>query len=518
MERVKFTKMNKLLLLSHRLVIGGLLTMLLLTFHGCSQIADKEEGKPNILFIFADDLTYSAIRALGNDEIHTPNLDRLVQSGTSFTNAYNMGGWNGAICVASRAMIISGLSVWRAREQSDRWREGQDLNQTWGQRMQAVGYDTYMSGKWHVQAPADSVFQAVRHVRPGMPPDFWRDRKRVDYNDPSIDLDDAMPVGYNRPKGPDDDSWSPSDKRFSGFWEGGTHWSEVLRNDALDFIQMASEKENPFFMYLAFNAAHDPRQAPQEFVDKYQLEDISLEPSWAPVYPYRYEIGNGPGLRDEALAPFPRTEYAVKVHKQEYYALITHMDDQIGRILEALEAAGKMENTYIFFTADHGLSVGRHGFLGKQNMYEHSMKVPLMMMGPGIPKGEVREQQVYLQDVMATALELANAEQPSSMEFKTLMPLAKSETKAHNYEPVYGCYVDLQRMIIKDRWKLILYPRASTVRLYNLAADPEEVNDVASDPGNADRIRTMFSELQKLQADMDDELDLSQTFEEWSTS
>ncbi|MEM9329420.1 MAG: sulfatase-like hydrolase/transferase [Bacteroidota bacterium] len=492
-----------------------ILTLLLsVTLLQCS-VPEEAPAKPNILFIFADDLTYSSIAALGNDEIQTPNLDRLVAGGTSFTNAYNMGGWNGAICVASRAMLISGLSVWRAQQQSDRWREGQEFDRSWGQRMSRAGYQTYMSGKWHVTAPSDSIFQTVAHERPGMPRDFWRDRKQADYNDPELDLNTVMPVGYNRPLATDDNSWSPTDPQFGGFWEGGTHWSEVVRNDAVQFMDSAQQKGDPFFLYLAFNAAHDPRQAPQEYVDMYPLDNIGLESSFAPLYPYRYDIGCGPGLRDEALAPFPRTEYAVKVHKQEYYALITHMDEQIGQILQRLEETGEKDNTYIFFTADHGLSVGRHGLIGKQNMYQHSMKVPLIVNGPGIPANEIRDQQVYLQDVMATALELGGADGMEAVEFKSLMPIINDAATGDNYEPVYGCYTRLQRMVIKDDWKMILYPEISKVRLYNLVEDPEEINDLGEDPGQEARIRGLFTELLKLQQQMGDELDLSEAFGEW---
>ncbi len=480
---------------------------------GCT--AGKKEAtatKPNIVFIFADDMTYTAINALGNTEIQTPNLNRLVTNGTTFTNAYNMGAWNGAVCVASRAMIISGRSVWQAQKIKDEWAQGMAFDKTWGKLMENAGYDTYMTGKWHVDAPANSVFQNVVHVRPGMPDDAWHHDEMVqkfkETRGKNTDPTTFMPAGYNRPLSENDSTWSPTDKRFGGFWEGGTHWSEVLKDDALGFIDNAKKKDNPFFMYLAFNAPHDPRQAPQEYLDMYPLKNISLPKSWLPKYPFKDSIGNGPDLRDEALAPFPRTEYATKKHIQEYYALITHLDDQIGEILNGLEASGKMENTYIIFTADHGLAMGRHGLLGKQSLFDHSVRAPFMIMGPNIPKGNKINHDIYLQDAMATSLDIAEVEKPDYIFFKSVLPLLKGQTGG-NYNSIYGSYVDSQRMIRKDGFKLIAYPKLNNVLLFDLKNDPEEMNDIAANGKYQEKIQVLFNELLELQNKLNDTLDIS---------
>lgn len=474
-------------------------------------IEEQDFQKPNIVFLFADDLTYSAVHALGNEEIHTPNLDRLVNNGVTFTHTYNMGGWNGAVCAASRAMIISGRSVWRANEYRQQWKENDTtaFNQSWGKLMEHAGYDTYMTGKWHVDAPPNKIFQHVKHIRPGMPKDSWN--QKIDGK--LLRESGIMPIGYNRPLGPDDETWSPTDPKFGGFYEGGKHWSEVLKDDALSFIDQTKSSQNPFFMYLAFNAPHDPRQAPQEYIDKYPLENISLPASWIPLYPWKDSIGNGASLRDEALGPFPRTEYATKVHIQEYYAIISHLDTQIGKILDALEATGKMDNTYIFFTADHGLSVGRHGLLGKQTMYDHSMRPPMMMTGPDIPKGEKVSNDVYLQDIMATSLELAGVNKPDYVEFNSLLPLAKGETKEGHYKEIYGAYIDLQRMIRKDGLKLIVYPMINKVLLFDVENDPEEIENLAENDEHQTTVKSLFADLMRLQNEMGDELSLQDIYE-----
>lgn len=486
-------------------------------FISCQSTIHKEalSEKPNVLFIFADDLSYETIGAFGFEDVNTPHLDRLVNMGTTFTHTYNMGGWNGAICVASRSMLISGRYIWQAQEIAGQWgdRDTSALEQTWGRLMADAGYDTYMSGKWHVRAPANYVFDTVRHVRPGMPADAWGKggggRRVAEAIRSGGDVAAAMPVGYNYPTSRDDKSWDPTDTSFGGFWSGGKHWSEVVREDGLNFIRQATEDEDPFFMYLAFNAAHDPRQSPQEYLDQYPVDDIPVPENFLEEYPGYDSIGLGPGLRDEALAPFPRTKYSVQKHRQEYFALITHMDEQIGQMLDALEASGKMENTYIVFTGDHGLSVGHHGLIGKQNMYDHSMRIPFIVAGPGIPSGERRYQAIYLQDVMPTALEWAGVEKPAYVDFHSLNDLIDNPDVQSPYPAVYGAYMKIHRMVISGDYKLIVYPKIEKVLLFNLAEDPQEMNNLADQPEYSEKVEEMKEELKKLMEEMDDPMDMS---------
>jgi choline-sulfatase len=223
-------------------------------------------------------------------------------------------------------------------------------------------------------------------------------------------------------------------------------------------------------------------------------------------------MGAGRELRDEMLAPFPRDERAVRLHRQEYYAITTHMDTQVGRILDALEKSGKAANTVIIFSSDHGLAVGRHGLFGKQNMYDHSLRVPFLIKGPGIKAGAEIEAPIHLQDAMATALDLAGADM-NGIEFQSLLPLLKGE--AGGLDAVYAAYTDTQRAVIKDGWKLILYPKAKTVRLFHLAADPHEMNDLATDPAMAGRIKVLYANLRELQASHADKLDLDAVYPDW---
>ncbi|MFC7336840.1 sulfatase-like hydrolase/transferase [Haloferula chungangensis] len=463
------------------------LTLLALT---ASQAVRAE--KPNILFLFADDQSWETIGAVGG-EVITPNLDKLVEEGTRFDHAYNMGSWSGAVCVASRHMFNTGRTVWNANnliKSEANWKKkhkgtpNPDATKSWSQLMGDAGYETYFAGKWHVSLfDPKAIFDHVGTVRPGMPK--------------------AKPSGYNRPKDENDKEWLPWDKSMGGFWEGGTHWSEVLKDEAIGFIDEAAKKERPFFMYIAFNAPHDPRQAPKEFVDMYPVDKVKVPENFLKKYPYADQIGCSKSLRDEKLMPFPRTEYAVKVNRQEYFALITHMDAQIGKILDALEASGKADNTYIIYTADHGLAVGHHGLVGKQNMYEHSLCPPLIINGPGIEAGKRINTRVYIQDIVPTTLDLAGATPEQTIDFQSLLPLAKGET-GQGRDRIYGAYLDLQRCVIKDGWKLIYYPKADVHRLFNLEKDANEMNDLAANPEYASRLtsmKTALAEEMKAQGD-----------------
>jgi len=458
-------------------VLQILAVICLLSLAGVAQAAPK----PNILFIFADDMSYETVGAYGMLDIDTPHLDTLVERGITFSHAYNMGSWSGAVCVASRAMLNTGRFVWRAKQTNVK--EFAEENRMWSQRMQKAGYRTFMTGKWHVHVDAESIFDVAQNVRGGMP-------KQV-------------PEGYDRPKDEADyaTGWKPWDPKHGGFWEGGTHWSEVVANDGIKFLEQAAKDDKPFFMYIAFNAPHDPRQAPKEYIDRYPLDRIKLPENYLEEYPYAEAIC-GKRLRDERLIPYPRTEFAVKVNRQEYFALITHMDDQIGRVLEALEKTGQADNTYIVFTADHGLAVGRHGLVGKQNLYDHSVRVPFLVVGPDVKAGATIDAPIYLQDVMPTSLELAGTNL-DGVEFESLLPLLSGQKKT-SYGEVYGAYLNRQRMIIKDDWKFLWYPTAGVERLFNLKKDPFEKNDLASNPEQAPRLRRMRAALAKLSEDMDD--------------
>ncbi len=441
--------------------------------------------RPDILVLFADDLAPDTIAALGNPEIRTPNLDRLVARGTSFDRAYGMGGWGGAICVASRAMLLTGRTLWDC-DDGRSVKADADKGRLWPQRMAAAGYRTYFAGKWHNTGKPAAIFDETGTVR--------------DRGMPSAGKD-----AYQRAGAPGE-RWSPSDPAKGGHWEGGRHWTEVTADEAAARVARREPDDRPRFLLVAFNAPHDPRQSPREFVEQYPPGKVSVPANFLPAYPNAEAIGCGKSLRDEQLAPFPRTREAVRLHRGEYYAIIAHLDAQIGRILDALEKSGRADRTLVIFSSDNGLAVGQHGLMGKQSLHEHSLRMPLILAGPGVPAGGRVGVPVHIFDVVPTALELAGADPATG--FRSLLPLLRGDESSAR-EALIGSYMNLQRAVVLREWKLIAYPKAGVVRLYNLAEDPLETRDLAADPAHADRRRQLFRRLQELQRQHGDKLDLA---------
>ncbi len=328
----------------------------------------NSSSRPNFLFIIADDLMYRTVHSLNNPEIHTPNFDRLAASGCAFTHCFHQGAWSGAVCIPSRTMLNSGLTAFHAEV-------GLDRVHTWGQTLGAAGYDTYICGKWHLNPTVlQRSFKEMGPVGPGfLAPgsDFYSDMNSDndhDHRNPPW-IDDPA---YYRPR--PGDTWDPSNTSLHGHWlqanledihkpKSIEHSSELYADCVIDHLtNKAAKRHTPFFIYLGFNAPHDPRQSPREYLDLYPQDKIEVPPNFVPEHPFY--IGTDTFGRDESLAPFPRTREAVQLHRREYYSIISHMDNQIGRILDALEKSGKASNTYVILTADHGLSVGEHGLLG----------------------------------------------------------------------------------------------------------------------------------------------------------
>lgn len=429
--------------------LTSVLLLALLTACGCTVNGGESESaaeRPNVLFLFADDHRTDAIGAYGNPYIHTPHLDSLVQAGFNFREAHIMGSHHGAVCAPSRAMLMSGRELYHVYDDLDTVR-------TFPQQMREDGYVTFGTGKWHQSGEAFAKsFSRGRHVFLGGMSDHF-----------NVPVRDLLPDG----------SFTEVDS--AGFS------STLFANATIGFLNdyASSDTTAPFLAYTSFTAPHDPRTPPQEYLEMYDGAGMPLPPSFKPVHPFNL----GPGtltLRDEQLAPWPRSPEVVRSQIAEYYGLISHMDAQIGRIFDALRANGLAENTIVVFAGDNGLAVGSHGLLGKQSLYEHSTRVPLLVSGPGVPSGE-SDALVTLYDLAPTLLDLTNSEPLPRMDGTNLAPIWRGQRDAVR-EMLYTAYGENQRAIRGDRWKLIYYPKIDHTQLFDLRRDPYELWNRAGAP------------------------------------
>ena len=418
-----------------------LLALVILTSASACRAEDAAGNRrPNVLFLFSDDQRADTLAALGNEHIHTPNLDRLVRVGTVCTRAYCMGSTQPAVCLPSRAMLMSGRTLFRIHSDL----KGQT---TWPEMFRKAGYATFLSGKWH-NGPqsAQRSFAEGRAVFFGGMGNPYK-----------------LPVCDFKPEG-----------GLTGKKPSGKHSVALFADRAIDFLQR-QKGERPFLCYVAFNAPHDPRIAPKEYHERYNAAKPPLPPNFLPQHPFN----NGElTVRDERLAPWPRTPDGVRQHLADYYASITFLDAQVGRILDALRASGQYDNTLIVFSSDHGLAIGSHGLIGKQNLYDHSMHAPLMFAGPGVPRGRQTDALCYLLDIFPTLGELTGVTAPDGNEGKSLLPVLTGKQKRLR-DSIFTAYRGFQRAVRDERWKLIVYPRINKIQLFDLKNDPAEQKDLA---------------------------------------
>ncbi|MBX2925929.1 MAG: sulfatase-like hydrolase/transferase [Chitinophagaceae bacterium] len=413
-----------------------------------------KDRHPNILFLFTDDQRFSTIGRLGLEPVHTPNLDELYRQGTVFTQAHIMGGLQGAICMPSRAMLMTGKSLFH-QHQDGSYIAATDIMMPQFFRQQ--GYATFVTGKWHNGAAAlNRAFASGDNI-------YLGGMHRYETG------------GHFTPILSHYDSTGGYKNKFTG-----DHFSTIYYADAvIDFINRQKNDDQPFFAYVAFTTPHDPRTPPKEFLDLYDSVSTKLPPNFLLQHPF----DNGElQVRDEVLLPVPRDTAAVKAEVARYYAMISEADYEIGRILQALKASGQYENTIIVFAGDNGLAVGQHGLLGKQSLYEHSVRVPLVMAGPGIKKDNRYNGYVYLYDVFATLREAAGFKSPLQDDGISFAGALKNEPFGGR-DHLFFVYANLQRAVKKNGLKLIRYNvnGESKTQLFDLNKDPYEMKDVSGD-------------------------------------
>ncbi|MCG1037428.1 sulfatase-like hydrolase/transferase [Polaribacter sargassicola] len=463
----------------NRLILS-IITVLL--FLGCkkSETKQKEKKRPNFLFVLVDDQSPFDLKTYDpNSILETPNIDKLAESGIVFDQARNMGSMNGAVCTPSRHMIMSGVSLWNlpnsAINQKDTsYNKIEDF--TMGAVFNNAGYKTMRTCKKGNSYPnANKQFTVVK---------------------------DATKRG--------------------GTEESGSAWHSKQVLNYLSERETAKE-EDPFLIYFGFSHPHDKRDGTPELLEKYgsvnhrdknnvpvlnekqpQLQDNYLE-----EHPFFH---GHPNLRDEERVSGVwknRDENTVRNELGREYACSENIDIQLGKVLDKLEAMGELDNTYIIYTSDHGMSIGRHGLMGKQNLYEHTWRVPFIIKGPGITSGKRVNGNIYLLDVLPTLCDLAGIEIPETVEGKSFVPVINGE-KEEIRDVMYGVYAGGtkpgMRSVKKGDWKLIKYDvmdgAVRETQLFNLAENPNEYlpehhkkgemeTDLAENPKYAEKLAEM---------------------------
>ncbi|NNE76596.1 MAG: sulfatase-like hydrolase/transferase, partial [Pricia sp.] len=356
-------------------------------FSACKQDSKKaeEQRRPNFLFVLVDDQSPFDLQTYDPASIlETPNISKLAEEGTVFESARHMGSWSGAVCTPSRHMIMSGRTLWHLPSRGDFKNPDEPIGleeQTMGAVFNRAGYKTMRTCKKGNSYPAANEQFTVVH--------------------------DATKRG--------------------GTEETGSAWHAKQVLNYLDDRESNAES-SPFLIYFGFSHPHDTRNGTPELLAKYgavnHTDSLNLPPANSKQPPlqdnYLVEhpfLHGHPELRDEERVSGVwknRDEETVRNELGREYACSENIDIQIGKVLKKLEEMGELDNTYIIYTSDHGMSIGRHGLMGKQNLYEHTWRVPFIVKGPGIPKNKRVEGNIYLLDVLPTLCDLAGIESPKT--------------------------------------------------------------------------------------------------------
>ncbi|MBC8352887.1 MAG: sulfatase-like hydrolase/transferase [Planctomycetes bacterium] len=442
-------------------------TVMLLFLQTAFEAPSSAADRPNILFIIVDDQSPFDLNIYNaQSKLQTPNIDRLATEGMTFDAAHHMGAWVGAVCTSSRHMVMTGRTVWHIPDKPGRMNNPNVANpklvppnlpqNTMAAVFTRAGYDTMRTcKKGNSYEEANKLF-TVRH--------------------------DATKRG--------------------GTDETGSVWHG---DRVLDYLNSreATNDDDPFLIYYGFSHPHDTRDGTPELLAKYgatnHKDKKTLPPVHAnqPALPANYldahPFHHGqPGLRDEVAVSGVwenRDERTIRNELGRQFACSENIDIQIGRVLDKLDALGELENTYIIYTADHGMAIGRHGLQGKQNLYEHTWRVPMIVKGPGIAADSRVPGNVYLTDMLATLCDLAGVDAPKTSEGISFKPVLEG-TKQTVRDTLFGVYCGGtkpgMRCVKQGDWKLIKYDvmdgEVRETQLFNLAKNPHEFIQQHHDP------------------------------------
>jgi arylsulfatase len=481
---------------------GGLLSgVYLLQLASCArQDVPRRYNRPNILFLMADQYRWDALGSV-NPVVKTPNLDSLAASGVRFARATV----NAPMCMPSRYSMMMGLypSQVGVRHNAQMCPTDDDLPvPVLAQRLRETGYQTAGFGKTHWYLGEESA--------PGIPVKTstrgFEVRAQMNTDEPGRVEPGATQMGHERPEDyaaltaerrPEGSEETVVDyKGFTSSVPPGRHAEAWLTDKALEFLD-AREEAKPFFLYLSFDFPHAPFNVPPGYEDLYDLDEIPPRPS----PPEGADLAGHAGAQWKRWGEWLRETTPLERRRTtlRYYALCSYVDAQFGRVLSRLEEREEAENTFVVFTSDHGEMLGDRRRLSKYCLYEGSVRVPLILAGPGVPshlRGAADDRPAELVDVLPTLLSVAGERTPP--EFPGASLLAEP-ARTGSFAEMHGeGYTEIQEapayMWRTRDWKLITYipgyvsdagVRTHEARgeLYDLRADPHEHENLYDDPG-----------------------------------
>ncbi|MBI9018233.1 MAG: sulfatase [Phycisphaerae bacterium] len=449
--------------MNRRTFIKSVSALALAGFSGCQKLPKQSQIKqPNILFIYADDLGYSSLSCYGHRYYESPNIDKLACEGMRFTDAYSCG----PVCAPSRACLVSGQyvtrhGIYRVNQVDEKYRQYRKMEpptnitdlplgiKTFGDVMQKVGYRTGYCGKWHLSHAKEIT-------------DWHPSRRGFDFAVQSL-----SPSGDKRYFYPNFSSIPKVDVA------DGTYLTDFINGQALDFID--KNKDKPFFMYLPHFNVHGPHEAKEKTIAKYE-------------------------------AKAKTTEY----DDPTYGAMIEHLDNAVGQLMDKLDEHNLAENTIVIFTSDNG---GIEKFSnaplrgGKGCLYEGGIRIPMVVRWPGMVKaGSVCDEPVIGVDFMPTFIDIAKAEAPEGqvLDGVSILPLLKGAGKVElERDALYWHYPTYMKFSAQKKkyavtpcsairmgdFKLILMHESQKVELYNLKEDISESRNLAKlMPGKVDEL------------------------------
>lgn len=432
--------------------------------------------QPNVLLVVTDHWSASLIGAAGHPAIHTPVLNQLCKNGVRFTNCYS----EHPVCIPARRTLMTGTS---AKTHGDRIfqprLEMPDLP-TLAQTFRSAGYQAYAVGKTHTYPQRDRI---------GFDDVLLDDEGRTLYgvsDDYEIFLGDQGYVGQQFTHGMSNNAYQTATWHLPEHVHA-TNWA----TDAMARTVRRRDPKRPSFWYLGYRHPHPPLVPVERFLRYYDDVEIDMPfvGSWAE------ETSSLPYHLQGVAARGSYSEREIRYCRRAFYALCTHIDQQIGSLIGTIREEGILDNTIIMFTSDHGDMLGNHNLWAKQTFYEWSTAIPMILMGTEncrrVGFNRTDERLVGLKDVMPTLLDLAGIDCPDSVEGLSMVGNEKRETLYGEFGEVGHC----SRMIRDDRFKLIYYPVGNAFHLFDLLNDPDEMTDLSDNPEHRDVLERLKGKL-----------------------